>query len=84
MPDFSPQNDTFFPGPQIAPVGISDPTFSSRSDYGTYLHYELSYRGLGQLVEFVPKRFAGITIIDDYNRHCLVSRGRLTGAKIYN
>ena len=40
-------------------------------------------RGLGQLVEFVPKRFAGITIIDDY-RHCLVSRGRLRGAKIYN
>ena len=32
MPDFFPQNDTFFPGPQIAPVGISDPTFSSRLD----------------------------------------------------
>ena len=32
IPKFSPQNDTFFPGPQIAPVGISDPTFTSRSD----------------------------------------------------
>ena len=32
IPDFSPQFATFFPGTQIAPVGISDPTFSSRSD----------------------------------------------------
>ena len=46
MPDFSPQNDTIFPGPQIAPVGISDPTFSSRSDLRyvptlrTFLLYE--------------------------------------------
>ena len=32
IPEFSPQNDTFPPGPHIAPVGISDPTFSSRSD----------------------------------------------------
>ena len=39
-------------------------------------------RGLGQLVEFVPKRFAGITIIHDY-RHCLVSRGRLRDARRY-
>ena len=29
MPDFSRQFATFFPGPQIAPVGIPDPTFSS-------------------------------------------------------
>ena len=40
-------------------------------------------RGLGQLVEFVPKRFAGITIIGDY-RHCLVSQGRLRDARRYN
>ena len=32
IPDFSRRFATFFPGPQIAPVGISDPTVSSRSD----------------------------------------------------
>ena len=32
LPDISRQNATFFPGPQIAPVGIPDPTFSFRSD----------------------------------------------------
>ena len=32
IPDFPRQFATFFPGTQIAPVGISDPTFSSRSD----------------------------------------------------
>ena len=46
MPDFSRQFATFFPGPQIAPVGIPDPTFSSRSDLwyvptlGTFLPYK--------------------------------------------
>ena len=46
-------------------------------------HDLVRIRGLGQLVEFVPKRFAGITIIGDY-RHCLVSRGRLRDARRYN
>ena len=32
IPDFSRRFAIFFPGTQIAPVGISDPTFSSRSD----------------------------------------------------
>ena len=40
-------------------------------------------RGLGQLVVFVPKRFAGITIIVGY-RHCLVNWGLLRDPRRYN
>ena len=54
MPDFPPQNDTFFPGPQIAPVGISESTFSSRSDLWyvptlrTFLLYKCFFTGVSR------------------------------------
>ena len=53
MPESPPQNDSFFPGPQIAPVGISDPTFSSRSD----LRYVPTLRTLLHYKRFFIRRF---------------------------
>ena len=43
IPVFSRRSDSFLTPIQFAPFRSSDPTFISRSTYGTYLHYERSY-----------------------------------------